>query len=98
MLKLIVPRDLGPIPAVAMAAFVALAIFAWTERTIVVDPGRIVGSLLAVETVASRSLADGVRRGLVGLAEHPTRPLGPESGVGHVGSCGARKWLQRPVW
>ena len=38
MLRLIAPRDLGPIPAVAAAAFVALAIFAWTERTVVVDP------------------------------------------------------------
>ena len=38
MVKLIAPRDLGPIPAVAAAAFVALAIFAWTERTVVVDP------------------------------------------------------------
>ncbi len=38
MFKLIAPRDLGPIPGVAAAAFVALAIFAWTERTVVVDP------------------------------------------------------------
>ena len=38
MLKLCAPRDLGPIPAVAAAAFVALAIFAWTERTVLVDP------------------------------------------------------------
>ena len=38
MFKLIAPRDLGPVPAVAAAAFVALAIFAWTERTDVVDP------------------------------------------------------------
>ena len=38
MLRLIAARDLGPIPAVAAAAFVALAIFAWTERTVVVDP------------------------------------------------------------
>ena len=38
MFKLIAPRDLAPIPAVATVAFVALAIFAWTERTIVVDP------------------------------------------------------------
>ena len=40
MLKLIAPRDLGPIPAAAAAAFVALAIFAWTERTVLVDPER----------------------------------------------------------
>ncbi|MCY4625094.1 MAG: hypothetical protein OXC99_08865 [Chloroflexi bacterium] len=38
MLKLIAPRDLAPIPAAAAAAFVALAVFAWTERTILVDP------------------------------------------------------------
>ena len=38
MFKLIAPRDLTPIPAIAATAFVALAIFAWTERTIVVDP------------------------------------------------------------
>ena len=38
MFKLIAPRDLGPIPAVAASAFVALAIFAWTERTVLVDP------------------------------------------------------------
>ena len=38
MFKLIAPRDLGPIPAIATAAFVALAIFAWTERTLLVDP------------------------------------------------------------
>ena len=38
MFKLIAPRDLAPIPAIAATAFVALAIFAWTERTIVVDP------------------------------------------------------------
>lgn len=38
MFKLLAPRDLGPIPAAAVAAFVALAIFAWTERTVLVDP------------------------------------------------------------
>ena len=38
MLKLIAPRDLAPIPAVAAAAFVVLAVFAWTERTVLVDP------------------------------------------------------------
>ena len=38
MLKLIAPRDLDPIPAVAAAAFVVLAVFAWTERTVLVDP------------------------------------------------------------
>ena len=38
MFKLIAPRDLEPIPAIAAAVFVALAIFAWTERTILVDP------------------------------------------------------------
>ena len=38
MFKLVAPRDLGPIPAVAASAFVALAIFAWTERTVLVDP------------------------------------------------------------
>ena len=38
MFKLIAPRDLDPIPAVAAAAFVVLAVFAWTERTVLVDP------------------------------------------------------------
>ena len=38
MFKLIAPRDLAPIPAIAAATFVALAIFAWTERTDVIDP------------------------------------------------------------
>ena len=40
MFKLVAPRNLGPIPAVAATAFVALAIFAWTERTVLVDPER----------------------------------------------------------
>ena len=40
MFKLIAPRDLGPIPAAAATAFLALAIFAWTERTVLVDPDR----------------------------------------------------------
>ena len=38
MFKLVAPRDLRPIPAAAVAAFLALAIFAWTERTVLVDP------------------------------------------------------------
>ena len=38
MFKLVAPRDLRPIPAAAAAAFLTLAIFAWTERTILVDP------------------------------------------------------------
>ena len=38
MFKLIAPRDLAPIPAIAAAAFVALAVFTWTERTVLVDP------------------------------------------------------------
>ncbi len=38
MLKLLAPRDLGPISAASATAFVALAIFAWTERTVLVDP------------------------------------------------------------
>ena len=38
MFKLVAPRDLGPIPAAAATAFVSLAIFAWTERTVLVDP------------------------------------------------------------
>ena len=39
MFKLVAPKDLGPIPAAAATAFVALTIFAWTERTVLVDPG-----------------------------------------------------------
>ena len=38
MFKLVAPRNLSPIPAAAATAFVALAIFAWTERTVLVDP------------------------------------------------------------
>ncbi|MDE2899470.1 MAG: hypothetical protein OXN15_00370 [Chloroflexota bacterium] len=38
MFNLIAPRDLGPIPALAATAFVALAIFGWTERTVLADP------------------------------------------------------------
>ena len=38
MFKLIAPRDLSPIPAAAVTAFLVLAIFAWTERTVLVDP------------------------------------------------------------
>ncbi len=38
MFKFILPRDLGPIPAVAATAFVALAVFGWTERTVLFDP------------------------------------------------------------
>ncbi len=38
MFKAIAPQDLGPIPAVCATAFLALAIFAWTERTVLVDP------------------------------------------------------------
>ena len=38
MVKVIAPRELAPIPAVAATAFVVLAIFAWTERTVVADP------------------------------------------------------------
>ncbi len=38
MFSLFAPRDLGAIPAIAAAAFVAIAIFAWTETTYVVDP------------------------------------------------------------
>ena len=38
MLKLIAPRELGPIPALAVTAFVILAIFGWTERTEIADP------------------------------------------------------------
>ena len=66
MFKLIAPRDLSPIPAAAAAAFVALAIFAWTERTVLVDPERMSSALLALEAVANRPVADGVRRRMVG--------------------------------
>ena len=38
MFKPVAPRNLGPIPAAATTAFVALAIFTWTERTVLVDP------------------------------------------------------------
>lgn len=38
MLKMFAPRDLAPIPAIALTALLALAIFGWTERTDLVDP------------------------------------------------------------
>ena len=38
MLKSFGPRDLDPIAAVAAAAFIALAIFAWTVKTAIADP------------------------------------------------------------
>lgn len=38
MLKQLAPRDLRPIPALACAAIVALAVFGWTERTEMIDP------------------------------------------------------------
>ena len=38
MLRVFAPRELGAIPAVAITAFLVLAIFAWTERTVVADP------------------------------------------------------------
>lgn len=38
MRRSLVARDLDPIPAAALIAVVALALFGWTERTVVVDP------------------------------------------------------------
>ena len=38
MLRALGPRSLSPIPALCVIAFLALAIFAWTERTVLVDP------------------------------------------------------------
>ena len=38
MLNCLRPRDLDPIAAVAAAAFIMLAIFAWTVKTAVADP------------------------------------------------------------
>ncbi|MDE2702551.1 MAG: hypothetical protein OXH91_05345 [Chloroflexota bacterium] len=38
MLKQLAPRDLRPIPALACALIVALAVFGWTERSEIVDP------------------------------------------------------------
>ena len=34
----IAPRELGPIAAIATGTFLVLAVFAWTERTVLVDP------------------------------------------------------------
>ena len=36
--KVFTRRDFGPVPAIAATAFVALAVFSWTERTVLVDP------------------------------------------------------------
>lgn len=38
MRRSLVERDLDPIPSAALIAVVALAVFGWTERTVVVDP------------------------------------------------------------
>ena len=38
MYRLFAPRDLGAIAAIAAVAFVILAIFAWTERSDLIDP------------------------------------------------------------
>ena len=38
MFRAVAARDLSAISAIAATAFVALAIFAWTERTVLVDP------------------------------------------------------------
>lgn len=38
MIRSLVKRDLGAIPAAALIAFVVLAVFTWTERTLLVDP------------------------------------------------------------
>lgn len=38
MARPLAKRDVGPVSAAPISAFVALAIFAWTERTELVDP------------------------------------------------------------
>ena len=38
MLRVFGPRELGAVQAVAITVFLVLAIFAWTERTVVADP------------------------------------------------------------
>ena len=38
MFKLVAPRDLSAISALALASMLALALFGWAERTVVVDP------------------------------------------------------------
>ena len=38
MLRAVVQRDLNAIPAAALMAFIVIAVFAWTERTVVADP------------------------------------------------------------
>lgn len=38
MLESVIRKDLGAIPAAALIAFVVVAVFTWTERTVLVDP------------------------------------------------------------
>ena len=38
MPRLLAPRNLDPIPAICLSAMLALALFGWGERTVVVDP------------------------------------------------------------
>ena len=97
MFRLIAPRDLGPIPAAATTAFIALAIFAWTERTILVDPEGMSVPYWPWEAVANRPIADGIRRYLVGLVSHPRSPLGSQPGTGYISPGSARQRIQRPV-
>ena len=97
MFKLIAPRDLAPIPAVAAAIFVAMAIFAWTERTVVVDPEGLSVSYWPWKLWQIFAVADGRWRGLVGLVKHPPRALGTQPGVGIAGADGIPQRLYRPV-
>ena len=102
MRNLICRCDLNAVQAIAASAFVALAIFAWTERTdvVVADPDGLSFLLLALEVVANRSAADGLRWSVVAVVEHPPRPLGPQSCPGHPGGGGFRQrihWVVRRI-
>ena len=97
MLKLMAPRDLEPIPAIAAAAFVALAIFAWTERTILVDPEGLSVPYWPWKLWQICPLL----MGLCGVwwVWLSTRrvPWGAQSSAGHISPGGSRQRIQRPV-
>ena len=89
MLKLVAPRDLAPIPVAAATAFVALAIFAWTERTVLVDPEGMSVPYWPWKLWQISPLLIGVGGVPVGLVEHTPSPLGAEPGAGHISSGSA---------
>ena len=97
MFKLVAPRDLSPIPAAAATAFVALAIFAWTERTVLVDPEGMSVPYWPWKLWQTVPLLMGF--GGVWWVWLSTRrvPLGAQPGTGYISPGSARQRIQRPV-